>query len=115
MTAATLDERPDVDADKMLDEIREANLTYLMLAQHMIRKDHAQALYRLGISAELADLIASLTPGQVLKMASSSLLICRFRFDERMIWDLLTSHARDRQASMTHAGILVAGDLESVA
>lgn len=115
MQANLIDERPDVESDKMLDEIREANLTYLMLAQHMIRKDHATALYRLGINAELADLIASLTAGQVLKMASSSMLICRFRFDEALVWDLLTSHSRDRQAGMTHASIIMAGDLAGVA
>ena len=34
--------------EQMLEEIREANLSYLMLAQNMIRADRAQALYRLG-------------------------------------------------------------------
>lgn len=116
MPLDALDDRADVDSDQLLDEIREANLTYLMLAQHMIRKDHAQALYRLGVDGELADLIASLTPGQVLKMASSNVLLARFRFDERRIWDLLSSHARDRQAGIAHAHILIAGDqaVESV-
>ena len=34
--------------EQLLQEIREVNLAYLMLAQHMIRADKAQALYRLG-------------------------------------------------------------------
>lgn len=108
------DERPDVQTDKLLDEIREANLTYLMLAQHMIRSDHAQALYRLGISGDLADMIASLSPGQVLKLAASNVLMCRFRFDEKMVWDLMTSHSRDRAAGIAHANILMSGNLEGV-
>jgi len=108
------DERPDVQTDKLLDEIREANLTYLMLAQHMIRSDHAQALYRLGISGDLADLIANLSPGQVLKLAANNVLMCRFRFDEKMVWDLLTSHSRDRTAGIAHANILMSGNLEGV-
>ncbi|RZI54284.1 MAG: flagellar transcriptional regulator FlhD, partial [Pseudomonas sp.] len=37
-------------SEQMLAEIKEANLTYLMLAQSLIRQDKAQALFRLGIS-----------------------------------------------------------------
>ena len=33
--------------DRMMTEIREANLSYLILAQRLIRADKAQALYRL--------------------------------------------------------------------
>ena len=34
--------------DRMMTEIREANLSYLILAQRLIRADKAQALYRFG-------------------------------------------------------------------
>ena len=34
--------------EQLLAEIREANLTYLMLAQNLIRSDREQALYRLA-------------------------------------------------------------------
>ena len=112
ISAAT--ETSQVKNDKLLEEIREANLTYLMLAQHMIRSDHAQALYRLGISGELADLIDNLTPGQMLKMAGSNLLMCRFRFDEKLVWDLLIGHSRDRSAGIAHANILMSGNLAGV-
>src|SRR6185369_3992211 len=43
-----------MNADQILAEIREANLSYLMLAQSLIRTDREQALYRLGISEESA-------------------------------------------------------------
>jgi flagellar transcriptional activator FlhD len=111
MTAATPTETPK---GKLLEEIRETNLAYLMLAQHMIREDRAEALYRLGISGELADLIASLTPGQLLKIAAGNLLMCRLRFDEQIVWDLLTGHSRDRSAGAVHARILMAGKLAEV-
>ena len=75
-------------ADQMQTEIREANLTYLMLAQNLIRADRAEALLRLGLSEEVADVVASLTPGQILKVAGSSMLMCRFRFDDSMVWNL---------------------------
>lgn len=101
--------------DRLLEEIRETNLSYLMLAQNLIRGDREQALYRLGISAETADLIASLTPGQLLKVAATNLLMCRFRFDDRLVWNLLTGHSRDRAASAAHAGILMAQDFAEAA
>ena len=41
-----------MNTDQILAEIREANLSYLMLAQSLIRTDREQALFRLGISEE---------------------------------------------------------------
>jgi flagellar transcriptional activator FlhD len=38
--------------EQLTKEIRDANLTYLMLAQNVIRKDKAEALFRLGVSEE---------------------------------------------------------------
>ena len=50
-----------MDSEQLLAEIREANLTYLMLAQNLIRKDRAEALYRLGLTEEAADLVEAFT------------------------------------------------------
>ena len=96
----------------ILTEIREANLSYLMLAQSLIRSDREQALYRLGISEESASLIALLTPAQMMKIASGNTLLCRFRMDDDMVWGLLTSHgksAANESVSRLHASILMAG------
>ncbi len=99
--------------DQLSTEIREANLTYLMLAQNVIRKDKAEALFRLGISEESADMIAMLSPAQVLKIASSPMLLCRFRVDDDMVWGLLTNHTATKvdndATSRLHASILMAG------
>ena len=46
--------------ERMMAEIRDANLSYLILAQSLIRKDPVQALYRLGISEETAELVDQL-------------------------------------------------------
>jgi len=91
----------------MLGEIKELNLTYLMLAQQMIRDDKSSAVYRLGISQQLADILADLTPGQVLKMAGANVLLCRMRFDDRLILGLLTSHGKERAMPQSHAAILL--------
>ena len=99
--------------DQLNAEIRDANLTYLMLAQNLIRKDKAAALFRLGVSEDSATLIATLSPSQLLKIASSSMLLCRFRVDDDLVWGLLTNHTASKvdndATTKLHASILMAG------
>ena len=96
-------------SEQLLNEIREANLSYFVLAQHLIRLDRAEALYRLGISEEVADILDGLTTAQILKIAASNMLMCRFRFDDQVVWKLLTNHARERGVGSVHAAILMSG------
>ncbi|WP_151636342.1 flagellar transcriptional regulator FlhD [Noviherbaspirillum aerium] len=93
----------------MLAEIRDANLSYLMLAQQMIRSDKAAAVFRLGISGEMADLLEGLNNAQILKLAGTNMMLARFRFDDGAILGMLTSHTKDRGLSQTHSAILMAG------
>ena len=105
MTTATM------TAEQILMEIRETNLSYLMLAQSLIRQDREQALFRLGISEETAALIAVMTPAQMMKVASGNQLLCRMRVDDDMVWGQLTNHgkAANESVSRLHANILMAG------
>jgi len=101
-----------MNTEQILAEIREANLSYLMLAQSLVRADKEQALFRLGVSEETAALIGSLTPAQMMKVATGNTLLCRFRMDDDMVWNLLTSHgkgAANDGMSRLHASILMAG------
>lgn len=101
-----------MNADQILTEIREANLSYLMLAQSLIRADREQALFRLGVNEASAALIALLTPAQMMKIAASNTLLCRFRMDDDMVWSLLTNHGKSAANDTTtrlHASILMAG------
>jgi flagellar transcriptional activator FlhD len=104
---------PTMNDEQLTQDIRDANLTYLMLAQNVIRRDKAEALFRLGLSEESADMIAMLSPAQILKIASSPMLLCRFRVDDDMVWSLLTNHTPakvDNDATTRlHASILMAG------
>ena len=99
-------------ADQILAEIREANLSYLMLAKSLIRADRDQALFRLGVSEDTARLIDALTPAQMMKIATGATLLCRFRMDDELVWNLLTSHgkaAANDGIGRLHASILMAG------
>jgi flagellar transcriptional activator FlhD len=108
-----LNQEPNMTNEQMLTEIREANLTYLMLAQNMIRQDKAEALFRLGMSEEAADLIGALSTAQILKIASGNMLLCRFRVDDDIVWNLLTNHTVNKvdndSTTKLHASILMAG------
>jgi flagellar transcriptional activator FlhD len=98
--------------EQILAEIREANLSYLMLAQSLIRTDREQALFRLGISEETANILGMLTPAQMMKVAAGNQLLCRIRMDDDIVWNLLTSHgkgAANDGMSRLHASILMAG------
>jgi flagellar transcriptional activator FlhD len=96
-------------ANDTMAEIRDANLSYLMLAKQMIRSDKATAIFRLGISSEIADLIENLNNAQILKLASTNMMLARFRFDDGAILGMLTNYNKDRELAHSHAAILMAG------
>ena len=82
-----------------LAEIRELNLSYLLLVQRLLREDRVCAMVRLGVSGPVAEIVASLTVEQAVKVASSSHLLCRFRFDDHAILSSLA----DKEKSATQA------------
>lgn len=107
-----------MNTEQILAEIREANLSYLMLAQTLIRADREQALFRLGINEETATVIAKLTPAQLMKMSVGNTLLCRFRMDDELVWNLITNHgkgAANEGVSRLHASILMAGRYQQAA
>lgn len=97
-----------MNTNDIIAEIRDANLSYLMLAQQMIRSDKASAIFRLGLSSEIADLIEGLNNAQILKLAGTNMMLARFRFDDGPILDMLTNYNKNRALAHSHAAILMA-------
>ena len=97
-----------MNAANQKNEIRELNLAYLMLAQQMLQDDREAAMLRLGVGEDVAAIIEELSPGQILRMASSDMLLCRFRFDDSLLVNLLSNHDRVSAAASIHATILAA-------
>jgi flagellar transcriptional activator FlhD len=91
------------------ESIREINLSYLILAQRILREDRAIGMFRLGLSAEVADLLVSLSLPQVVKLASSDQMLCAFRFNDHMLLSALTQPPKHADIASTHAAILMAG------
>jgi flagellar transcriptional activator FlhD len=91
-----------------LAEIRDVNLSYLLLAQRLLHEDRVTAMYRLGLSEQVAQVLSSLTLAQAVKVASSSHLLCRFRFDDHTILATLADKDRSAVHTQAHAAILLA-------
>lgn len=99
----------NVMQDELLAEIKDANLNYLMLAQQMVRADKATAIFRLGISKEIADLLEGLSNLQLLKLANTNMMLARFRFDDSEILSMLTNYSKDRAQAHLHTAVLMSG------
>ena len=91
------------------NEIGDLNLAYLLLAQRLVREDVATAMFRLGMSRELADLLGNLSLSQIVKLAASSLLLCRFRFDDHPILLALAHDGKNLALQQAHTAILLSG------
>lgn len=92
----------------LLSDIREVNLSYLLLVQRMLHEDYSSAVFRLGFSDEVADILMRLSPAQLVKLASSSSLLCRFRFDDHTLLSALTQGVLGGALQQAHATILLA-------
>ena len=88
-----------MNAKQLHEEIKETNLSYMGLVQKMIRADKAGAISSLGVSEEMADLVAGLSPAQLLKMSATNLLLCCFHFDESLMLNMITDHKKSRVMS----------------
>jgi flagellar transcriptional activator FlhD len=94
---------------EIMSEIKDANLNYLLLAQQLIRADKASAIFRLGVSKDIADLLEGLSTLQLLKLCSTNMMLARFRFDDSTILGMLTNYTKDRSQAHLHTAVLMSG------
>lgn len=99
----------EIASAEMLTEIREVNLSYLLLVQRLIREDRAMAMLRMGFSAEIADILARLTLAQTVKLAASRNLLCQFRLEDHAFLSALVDKGRGTATAQMHAAIVLAG------
>jgi flagellar transcriptional activator FlhD len=92
-----------------LKPIQELNLSYIIVAQQMLREDRAIGMFRLGLSAQLADLLSGLTLAQTVKLAASDQLLCVLRFDDHAMLSALTRPVQRGDITQTHTAVLLAG------
>jgi flagellar transcriptional activator FlhD len=92
--------------DTSLNEIRDVNLNYLILAQRLLRDDFATGLYRTGLSEDMGRVIAQLSLQQVVALSSSVGLLCGFRLNDASLLSALSKEGMNgalQRARMTMA------------
>ena len=103
---------PAADATK---EIADLNLTYLLLAQKLLRQDRAAAMLCLGLGAEMADVLVAMSLSEVVKLATSNFVLCAFRLGELPIARTVMQDARERALQQAHLSIVLAAQGAAVA
>ncbi len=88
-----------MNAHQIHEEIKETNLSFMLIAQQMIKGDKVAAIKNFGMSEEMADLVAGLSPAQMLKMSASNMLLCCFRFDDSLLLNMLGNYQKDSSVS----------------
>jgi flagellar transcriptional activator FlhD len=90
-------------------EIGDINLAYMLLAQRLLKRDRATAMFRLGVSHELADMLVGMSLTQIVKLASTSFLLCSFRFDDQPSMAAVVREGKASSLQQAHMSILLAG------
>lgn len=97
-----------MSVDSLLDDIQELNLSYLLLAQKLLREDPVTAMFRLKLDPQTADLITSLTAKQVVRLSRTRQLLCRMVLGDASQLAVLTQGQREQGLEQIHAALLMA-------
>ncbi len=95
------------ETNALLQDIQEVNLSYLMLAQRLLRENLAAGMFRLGVTEDVAGILLELSPAQLVRLASSSSLICGFRLDDYSLLSTLTRDVLEGVLQQAHTTILL--------
>ena len=98
-----------MNAAEASKEIADLNLTYMLLAQKLLREDRAAAMLRLGTSPEMADLLIGMTLPEVIRIATSNFVLCAFRLDDLPIFRTVMQGSGQGALKQAHLSILLAG------
>jgi len=101
--------------ESLLADIREVNLSYLMLAQRLLRDNFATGVARLGFDEDLASLLTTLSPAQLVRLASSGSVVCRFRLNDYEVLTALTQDVLGGVLQQAHTAILLAQEATKTA
>jgi flagellar transcriptional activator FlhD len=91
------------------EEITELNMSYLLLAQQMLKDDTDAAMICLGIGKEMAELISGLTAAQILSISTLGMILGRARIDEQILLKLVCNHNKPHLMPQMHTSILMLG------
>jgi len=99
------------EQDDNVQTINDLNLSYLLLAQSLIKEDKEAARFRLGLTETLMESLKNLSVPQLVKLASTNQLICQLRINSEAVIDFLTKDSRIDALQHVHTGIILSTDL----
>lgn len=91
----------------LTQRIYDLNISYMFLAQDLIKENKTSALFRLGIDDGVADILARLTPSQIIKISGVNQLIVDIRFNHGETLNILTKESRLSGIQQLHTSILL--------
>ena len=94
-------------AESLLDDIQDLNLSYLLLVQKLLREDPVSAMFRLKLNQQTADLVAGLSPKQLVQLSRTKQLLCRMVLDDAEQLARLTQGQREQGLGQIHAALLM--------
>jgi flagellar transcriptional activator FlhD len=98
-----------MNTEELLEEIQDTNLTYLLLAQRLLKEDYATAQFRLKLDDDMAKLIMSLSTRQLSRLARTNQFLFRLCFDSAEQLTQVVREKREPALMQTHAALLMAG------
>lgn len=96
-----------VSDNTLLGDIQEVNLSYLLLAQRLLRENFSAGMYRLGFDQDVAETVLNLSPAQVIRLSSSNTLLCGFRLNDYELLSTLTQDVLGGVLQQAHSTILL--------
>ncbi|APG19339.1 flagellar transcriptional activator FlhD [Kosakonia radicincitans DSM 16656] len=99
--------------NEQMQSIEDLNLSYLLLAQRLIREDNIAAGFHLGLNETTMETIKGLSLPQLIKLSSTGQLISRLRIDDEALIACLTKESRIDALQRFHTGIILSSNLLS--
>lgn len=94
--------------ESSLAEIQDLNLTYLVLAKQMLAEDRDAAIFRLGLTPDVADYLLSLSAKKLSQLSRSNQLVFSLRFENAVDLEATLQSYRDFLGAPNHHSIVMA-------
>lgn len=93
---------------KTLEEFQELNVAYLFLMQRMLAEDREAAMFRLKLTAEMADLFESLSVREISWLAAQGQFMLRPCSENAQQLEVILRNKRETGLTETHLAMLMA-------
>ncbi|MDX1668008.1 MAG: flagellar transcriptional regulator FlhD [Limnobacter sp.] len=91
---------------KLLSDLQEVNLSFLVLAQRMWQDNPVSAKAQLGLPDAVCERLAQLSSKEMVRLSNLPLALCSLRLSSDELWQILTDAETDPRVAALHGSIL---------